>query len=75
MVAFVGREMAPAGRLGPDRPGPRTVLPPAADLLPDDPRPPKFERLTRQEERAGLLDETAAIGTQSGWADRLRERG
>jgi hypothetical protein len=44
-------------------------------LLLDDPRRPKFDRLTRQEERAGLLDETATIGTRSGWADRLRERG
>jgi hypothetical protein len=44
-------------------------------LLPDDPRWSKFDRLTRQEERAGLLDETATIGTRSGWADRLRERG
>jgi DNA phosphorothioation-associated putative methyltransferase len=43
-------------------------------LLPDDPRWSKFDRLTRQEERAGLLDETATIGTRSGWADRLRER-
>jgi hypothetical protein len=32
----------------------------------------KFERLTRQEERAGLLDETATIGTRLGWAERLR---
>ena len=32
-------------------------------------------RLTRQEERAGLLDETATIGTRSGWSDRLRSMG
>jgi DNA phosphorothioation-associated putative methyltransferase len=44
-------------------------------LLPDDPRRAKFERLTCQEERAGLLDDPATIGTRSGWADRLRERG
>jgi hypothetical protein len=44
-------------------------------LLPDDLRRAEFERLTRQEEWAGLLDETATIGTRSGWADRLRERG
>ena len=42
-----------------------------AFLLPDDPRRVKFERLTRQEERAGLLDETATIGTRAGWAERL----
>jgi hypothetical protein len=39
------------------------------------PHRPKFDRLTRQKERAGLLDETATIGTRDGWADRLRERG
>jgi hypothetical protein len=46
-----------------------------AFLVPDDPRRAKFERLTAQEERAGLLDETASIGTRAGWADRLHERG
>src|SRR5262249_2115601 len=46
-----------------------------AFLLPDDPRRASFERLTRPEERAGSLDETATIGTRSGRADRLRERG
>jgi hypothetical protein len=44
-------------------------------LLPEDPRWAKFDRLTRQEERAGLLDEPATIGTRTGWAERLRERG
>ena len=44
-------------------------------LLTDDPRWSKFDRLTRQEERAGLLDEAATIGTRAGRADRLRERG
>jgi len=46
-----------------------------AFLPPDDPRRAKFERLTAQEERAGLLDDTATIGTRAGWAERLRERG
>jgi DNA phosphorothioation-associated putative methyltransferase len=46
-----------------------------AFLLPDDPRRPKFDRLTRQEERAGLLYDTATIGTRTGWTDRLRARG
>ncbi len=44
-------------------------------LPPDHPLRSKFERLTRQEERAGLLDETATIGTQAGWGDRLRSMG
>jgi hypothetical protein len=44
-------------------------------LSPDDPRREKFARLTVQEERAGLLDDAATIGTRSGWAERLRERG
>jgi DNA phosphorothioation-associated putative methyltransferase len=45
-------------------------------FLPSDhPLRSKFERLTRQEERAGLLDETATIGTRSGWEERLRSMG
>jgi DNA phosphorothioation-associated putative methyltransferase len=35
----------------------------------------KFARLTKQEERAGLLDDTATIGTRKGWATRLKEKG
>jgi hypothetical protein len=44
-------------------------------MLPDHPLRAKFERLTRQEERAGLLDETASIGTWEGWQRRLQESG
>ena len=46
-----------------------------AFLPPDHPLRSKFERLTRQEERAGLLDETATIGTRIGWQWRLQEKG
>jgi DNA phosphorothioation-associated putative methyltransferase len=35
----------------------------------------KFARLTMQEERAGLLDDTATIGTREGWTTRLRMKG
>jgi DNA phosphorothioation-associated putative methyltransferase len=35
----------------------------------------KFVRLTRQEERAGLLDASSSIGTQEGWQARLEEAG
>lgn len=35
----------------------------------------KFERLTQQEEKHGLLEETSAIGTREGWARRLQEKG
>jgi DNA phosphorothioation-associated putative methyltransferase len=35
-------------------------------LPPDHPLRSKFERLTRQEERAGLLEESATIGTRAG---------
>ncbi|WP_433577892.1 DNA phosphorothioation-associated putative methyltransferase [Nocardia brasiliensis] len=35
----------------------------------------KFSRLTQQEERAGLLDETSAIGTQLGWNASLDRAG
>ncbi len=35
----------------------------------------KFARLTQQEERHGLLADTASIGTRAGWETRLREAG
>jgi DNA phosphorothioation-associated putative methyltransferase len=35
----------------------------------------KFSRLTRQEERAGLLDNSSMIGTTDGWQARLHELG
>ncbi len=44
-------------------------------LPPDHPLHARFARLTQQEEKHGLLDETATIGTRQGWEQRLRERG
>lgn len=41
----------------------------------DHPLHGKFSRLTRQEEKIGLLDNTATIGTRDGWASRLRNVG
>ncbi|SNS98601.1 DNA phosphorothioation-associated putative methyltransferase [Asanoa hainanensis] len=41
----------------------------------DYPGREKFARLTKQEERAGLLLETTTIGTLSGWEQRLKDRG
>lgn len=38
-----------------------------------DPRYSKFAKLTKQEERRGLLSETATIGTREGWKVRLVE--
>jgi DNA phosphorothioation-associated putative methyltransferase len=35
----------------------------------------KFAKLTAQEERAGLLEDTANIGTREGWQTRLGETG
>jgi DNA phosphorothioation-associated putative methyltransferase len=35
----------------------------------------KFAKLTAQEERAGLLDETSTIGTRDGWNARLAYKG
>ena len=46
-----------------------TFLPPGHQLV------AKFARLTQQEEKHGLLDETATIGTREGWQRRLAERG
>ena len=39
-----------------------------------DPRFAKFAKLTRQEVRFGLLDETSTIGTRDGWNNRLAEK-
>lgn len=44
-------------------------------LRPDDPRFAKFARLTKQEDKHGLLDEPAQIGTRDGWLARLQDRG
>jgi DNA phosphorothioation-associated putative methyltransferase len=44
-------------------------------LLPEHPSYAKFARLTAQEEKAGLLEDAAGIGTREGWGRRLRERG
>lgn len=41
----------------------------------DHPLREKFARLTRQEERYGLLDDSSTIGTRNGWTQRLEERG
>ena len=46
-----------------------TFLPPGHPLV------AKFARLTQQEEKHGLLDETATIGTRERWERRLAERG
>ena len=35
----------------------------------------RFERLTKQEEKHGLLDDASSIGTRDGWERRLQERG
>ena len=40
-------------------------------LRPDDEHYEKFARLTAQEEKAGLLEETSSIGTRDGWQNRL----
>lgn len=45
-------------------------------FVPEDyPARDKFARLTRQEERAGLLDGSSTIGTALGWQIRLGELG
>lgn len=44
-------------------------------LAPDHPLQTKFAKLTEQEEKYGLLDETATIGTRAGWQTRLTETG
>jgi DNA phosphorothioation-associated putative methyltransferase len=44
-------------------------------LHPEHPLHARFARLTRQEERHGLLAEPSAIGTRAGWEARLRAAG
>lgn len=44
-------------------------------LLPEHPLYEKFSKLTRQEEVAGLLDDTARIGFQLNWDRILAEKG
>ena len=46
------------------------------ELIADDyPGRDKFRRLTRQEEKRGLYEETRTIGTRKGWEARLDECG
>lgn len=44
-------------------------------LVDDHPQHAKFARLTRQEERHGLLEDSRSIGTRDGWERRLQETG
>ena len=44
-------------------------------LTSDHPLHAKFARLTQQEEKHGLLDDTATIGTKDGWQARLNAAG
>lgn len=44
-------------------------------LEPSNPLHERFARLTLQEERRGLLEETSTIGTREGWNERLRQHG
>ena len=46
-----------------------------AFLQPENPLCDKFARLSNQEEKHGLLEETSTIGTRDGWERRLRDRG
>jgi DNA phosphorothioation-associated putative methyltransferase len=41
----------------------------------DHPLHARFAKLTQQEEKHGLLDDTATIGTTEGWQRRLKEKG
>ncbi len=58
-----------------DSPNPPILHRKETFVRPDYPLHQKFARLTAQEERHGLFDDTATIGTRNGWAAKLRERG
>jgi DNA phosphorothioation-associated putative methyltransferase len=44
-------------------------------LTPDHPLYARFARLTAQQEKHGLLDDSATIGTRDGWEARLKAAG
>jgi hypothetical protein len=44
-------------------------------MLADHPLYARFARLSEQEEKHGLLDDAATIGTRLGWQGRLQARG
>jgi DNA phosphorothioation-associated putative methyltransferase len=44
-------------------------------LPPNHPMRQKFERLTKQEEKYGLYEDTKTIGTKDGWEEALSKRG
>ena len=44
-------------------------------LATDPPLHVRFARLTQQEEKHGLLDDAATIGTKEGWQPRLTATG
>jgi hypothetical protein len=44
-------------------------------VTPDHPLYARFARLTAQEEKHGLLDDSATIGTRDGWEARLKAAG
>jgi hypothetical protein len=43
-------------------------------VSPDHPLREKFARLTRQEEKWGLYENTSQIGTQNKWQQRLSDK-
>ena len=65
--------------------GSRTLLADAANrpilhrketfLTPDYPQHARFALVTAQEEKHGLLDDSATIGTRDGWEARLEAAG
>jgi len=58
-----------------DSPNPPILHRKESFLNPEHPLHAKFARLTRQEERHGLLDPAPTIGTRRGWDARLQEAG
>jgi DNA phosphorothioation-associated putative methyltransferase len=58
-----------------DSPNPPVLHRKETFVAPDHPGKAKFERLTAQEQRAGLLDTSTAIGTRGGWEAVLEVAG
>jgi len=56
-------------------PNPPTLHRKESFLLPEHPRHARFAQLSAQEEKHGLLADTASIGTRDGWTARLSAAG
>ena len=73
VVSLREREMS--SRVYAESPNPPILHRKETLLAADDERRPKFEKLTKQEERRGLYEDSTRIGRKEGWEEVLQEKG